>query len=168
MNDPDWFYNLDGVRNGPVSGARLKVLRKDSTLSDDTLVWTEGMNDWRPFEDCQTAAHSAPTIPNDVPTSLPIWLSFSGWGTIFLGVLCILSIIGIAIGGLLLLCGTSLLRLRTTVLEMVNNDGPANLAWRPLLGFAKSFTWLIIGGVVTVLFFWLFYVGVFTSTLLSS
>ena len=160
MNDEvHWYYDQAGTRQGPIPESQLRALRDQRTITDDTLVWREGMDDWRTLKECQTPLTAALTIPNDVPSSLPVWLSFCGWSTIILGIVSIGSIIGFVTGIILLFCGFSLLRLRTAVLNMVNHNGQPNEAWQPLLSFAKSYTWLMIGIVLSMIFFVLFYTG---------
>jgi membrane protease subunit (stomatin/prohibitin family) len=42
----DWYYVSDGERRGPVGVAALRRLRTAGTLTDDTLVWRNGMKEW--------------------------------------------------------------------------------------------------------------------------
>ncbi len=43
-----WYYSLGGQRIGPVSWLELSSLAKVGEINDATLVWREGMADWRP------------------------------------------------------------------------------------------------------------------------
>jgi GYF domain 2 len=47
MNEREWHYVEDGQQCGPVSESRLVELLGDGTLGPATLVWTQGMKDWR-------------------------------------------------------------------------------------------------------------------------
>ncbi|MEZ5324456.1 MAG: YciC family protein [Verrucomicrobiales bacterium] len=47
----EWYFADNGERRGPVSGQQLAQLRAAGTLAGDTLVWTEGMDDWVPMTD---------------------------------------------------------------------------------------------------------------------
>src|SRR3954462_1167275 len=42
----EWYYSVDGDRQGPVSGAELKKLAEAGTLKAADLVWKDGMPDW--------------------------------------------------------------------------------------------------------------------------
>jgi TM2 domain-containing membrane protein YozV len=42
----EWYYSVDGDRQGPVSGAELKKLAEAGTLKATDLVWKDGMPDW--------------------------------------------------------------------------------------------------------------------------
>lgn len=44
----EWFYADGEERVGPVTEAELVRLVSIGTVERDTLVWTEGMNDWKP------------------------------------------------------------------------------------------------------------------------
>jgi TM2 domain-containing membrane protein YozV len=42
----EWYYSIDGDRQGPVGSADLKKLAEARTLKPDDLVWKDGMADW--------------------------------------------------------------------------------------------------------------------------
>jgi TM2 domain-containing membrane protein YozV len=44
----EWYYSVDGDRQGPVSAADLKKLADAGTLKPADLVWKDGMTDWAP------------------------------------------------------------------------------------------------------------------------
>src|SRR5690606_17952525 len=47
-----WYYaDADHVRQGPVDAASLVRLRLQGRLGWDTLVWREGMAEWRPMRE---------------------------------------------------------------------------------------------------------------------
>jgi|GEM_PF-4518444 len=48
---PDWFYAKDSQKIGPLPESEIRALIEKGTLSKDTLVWTDGMNDWLPTID---------------------------------------------------------------------------------------------------------------------
>ena len=50
LMDADWFYEIKGERQGPVTGEELQALRNAGTIGDTNLVWEEGMVDWVAFE----------------------------------------------------------------------------------------------------------------------
>ena len=43
-----WYYANGDEEIGPVSAQELKDLTKDGTVGPETLVWKEGMSDWKP------------------------------------------------------------------------------------------------------------------------
>lgn len=42
----EWYYSVDGDRQGPVAAADLKKLAEAGTLKPADLVWKDGMADW--------------------------------------------------------------------------------------------------------------------------
>jgi TM2 domain-containing membrane protein YozV len=44
----EWYYSVDGDRQGPVGAAELKKLADAGTLKPTDLVWKDGMADWAP------------------------------------------------------------------------------------------------------------------------
>jgi len=46
MAEKSWFYAQNGERQGPVSETEMQRLVQAGTIGADTLVWTEGMQDW--------------------------------------------------------------------------------------------------------------------------
>jgi TM2 domain-containing membrane protein YozV/ribosomal protein L12E/L44/L45/RPP1/RPP2 len=42
----EWYYSVDGDRQGPVSAADLKKLAEGGNLKPSDLVWKDGMADW--------------------------------------------------------------------------------------------------------------------------
>ena len=42
----NWFYAKDGQQIGPVEFSEIERLRSEGQLTDDTLVWQEGMANW--------------------------------------------------------------------------------------------------------------------------
>jgi len=77
MNETAWFYERSGERVGPVSLDALRLLRSEGALGDETLVWCEGMPDWRPFAEAvpgvlgETAPREGATAPSSAPTPVP-------------------------------------------------------------------------------------------------
>jgi uncharacterized RDD family membrane protein YckC len=55
-----WYYVKDGARQGPVEEGELSRLAGQGAVRPDTLVWSEGMSDWRPYS---TVTLSAPGYP---------------------------------------------------------------------------------------------------------
>lgn len=47
----DWYYSQNNERHGPISETELADLQQTGTITEETLVWREGWNDWRRFAD---------------------------------------------------------------------------------------------------------------------
>jgi len=42
----EWYYSVNGDRQGPITAAELKKLAEGGTLKPTDLVWKDGMGDW--------------------------------------------------------------------------------------------------------------------------
>ena len=42
----NWFYAKNGQQIGPVDFSEIERLRAEGQLTDDTLVWQQGMANW--------------------------------------------------------------------------------------------------------------------------
>jgi uncharacterized membrane protein YjgN (DUF898 family) len=58
-----WCYALHNERHGPVEEATLRDLLNAGTITAATLVWREGMPDWRPLGDMDLGAPPPPDSP---------------------------------------------------------------------------------------------------------
>lgn len=47
----EWFYATGGNRVGPVAPVAFENLVKEGVVKTDTLVWSKGMAEWRPYTD---------------------------------------------------------------------------------------------------------------------
>ena len=45
----EYYYVIDGNRNGPVGEEDLRGLAASGGVTGETLVWTEGMAEWQPY-----------------------------------------------------------------------------------------------------------------------
>ena len=50
-----WYYQLNGSSQGPVEAGQLDDLLRQNMIGDDTLVWTDGMEQWQPYRDSRGA-----------------------------------------------------------------------------------------------------------------
>ena len=67
-----WYYaDRDNARQGPVDAAELVRLRLRRQLDWDTLVWREGMADWRPMRDFAAELGRPRTRPRRRPPTRP-------------------------------------------------------------------------------------------------
>ena len=65
----NWYYGLNGAQQGPVDQAALEELHARGTVTAETLVWTEGMPEWKPFGQIRSATAPAPAA---APTSATV------------------------------------------------------------------------------------------------
>lgn len=59
----DWYYAEEGQQKGPVTETEFHSLVQQGIIKGDTLVWREGMESWRPYEQ-MTGATVAATAPS--------------------------------------------------------------------------------------------------------
>jgi uncharacterized RDD family membrane protein YckC len=57
-----WYYANEGQRLGPVSQAEFEKMVHDGVITADTLVWRDGMAEWRPF---------SVVVPGGIPPADP-------------------------------------------------------------------------------------------------
>jgi hypothetical protein len=76
--DRQWHYAEDGRQRGPVSSAQLKAMADSRQITPETLVWTDGMADWKPAREFSRLfpdeapigiEPEPPPIPRAPPTS---------------------------------------------------------------------------------------------------
>ena len=66
-----WYYAIGSERKGPVTEAELDQLAAQGELRSDTLVWRDGMADWKPLAEVRpTAATSQPPLLATATTPL--------------------------------------------------------------------------------------------------
>ncbi len=65
-----WYYEQNGNRIGPVDEVTMRSLIADRTISNDTLVWTNGMANWTPLQQTQLAAGLP--VPPPTPYVAPV------------------------------------------------------------------------------------------------
>lgn len=60
-----WFYEKDGERKGPVEPAAISQLLAEAEITEESLVWKEGMSDWAPLKTTELlpASGARPTPP---------------------------------------------------------------------------------------------------------
>jgi len=46
----DWFYGKDNTQHGPVSDLEVRNLISTGQITQDTIIWREGMTDWLPMK----------------------------------------------------------------------------------------------------------------------
>ncbi|PTY08248.1 RDD family protein [Opitutaceae bacterium EW11] len=55
-----WYYAINGQRQGPVTEAEFEQLLRDGVIRPDTLVWRQGMANWQRHGDVAPAAAPTP------------------------------------------------------------------------------------------------------------
>jgi GYF domain 2 len=58
----NWFYSVNGQQSGPVSDSQLDELLQSGKINSNTLVWHDGMTDWKPFGTVRPL--TPPPLPN--------------------------------------------------------------------------------------------------------
>ncbi len=57
----NWYYVDGGQQAGPVTDEQFEELRRAGKITDDTLVWREGMTDWLPSRQARPAGDQTQT-----------------------------------------------------------------------------------------------------------
>ncbi len=53
----DWYYLKNSERHGPVTGDTITTLLQAGKVAEDTMVWTGGMDSWRPLREMRSSPH---------------------------------------------------------------------------------------------------------------
>src|SRR5437868_11778858 len=64
-----WYYSDAGQQKGPVTDDQFEQLVRDGAIQSATLVWREGMTDWKPL--AQVRAINPPPITAPAKTIVP-------------------------------------------------------------------------------------------------
>jgi uncharacterized RDD family membrane protein YckC len=67
----DWYYVDAGQQAGPVNDAQLEALASRGTILNDTLVWREGMENWRMYGEVIAPGSRALAAPPIVGPAAP-------------------------------------------------------------------------------------------------
>jgi TM2 domain-containing membrane protein YozV len=68
----EWYYTVNGERQGPVTAAELKKLVADGKLKVDDLVWKDGMSDWSPVKSIKGLSDSSSSGTKAVEKKRPL------------------------------------------------------------------------------------------------
>src|SRR5438270_9974179 len=74
----DWYYVSNGERKGPIPQAEFDQLTQQGVIASTTLVWREGMAEWRSYGEL-----TAPPIITPPPPVVPGGVVCSQCGQIF-------------------------------------------------------------------------------------
>jgi len=58
-----WYYASGGKQEGPVTDDAFDALVANGTITPLTLVWRQGMAEWKPYREVRPAAPPPPTMP---------------------------------------------------------------------------------------------------------
>lgn len=69
----NWFYSEGGAQKGPVDDAAFRALVTNGTIRPDSLVWHEGMADWKPLSEAEPglAPEVVPPSPAGAEAAAP-------------------------------------------------------------------------------------------------
>lgn len=59
-----WYYTTNGERLGPISQSGMKSLYEQKTITPETLVWQEGMENWQPMASTRLASEFQIPLPD--------------------------------------------------------------------------------------------------------
>jgi uncharacterized membrane protein len=59
----DWYYAANNEQKGPVNESELKADLASGKITDDTLVWKDGMDNWTPAKQIPAFAFRQPPTP---------------------------------------------------------------------------------------------------------
>ena len=63
-----WYYANQGQQAGPVDEAAFENLVRQGVVRDDSLVWKEGMDEWKPYSAVRPSPMAAaPTVVMQIP-----------------------------------------------------------------------------------------------------
>jgi uncharacterized RDD family membrane protein YckC len=65
----NWYYVDQGKQAGPVDDAQLDQLRAAGQITDDTLIWREGMANWQAYREARGGAAPAPFATGYAPAA---------------------------------------------------------------------------------------------------
>lgn len=65
-----WYYSENNQQLGPVTEDELKQKARSGSLKPTTLVWKDGMSDWKPISEIAELGIALQTAPAAAPTVL--------------------------------------------------------------------------------------------------
>ncbi|MCZ2341840.1 MAG: DUF4339 domain-containing protein [Bacteroidales bacterium] len=60
-NEAEWYYAVNDQRNGPVTVAELRQLAQMGKIGPESMVWKDGMEEWKPASRIRGLLPPAPT-----------------------------------------------------------------------------------------------------------
>ncbi len=68
----EWYYLDEGDEKGPIAPDRMRVLISTGTIGGDTMVWCDGMTDWKSARDSDLRASLPASALQAVPVAPPL------------------------------------------------------------------------------------------------
>ena len=68
----DWYHSVGGKQQGPVTHREMERLVSSGELKKETLIWKDGMENWKPagdvLPDLFNTGESTPPLPGSMPS----------------------------------------------------------------------------------------------------
>lgn len=95
----NWFYAVNGEKTGPLDEAKMKELVSSGVINADTLVWTEGMPEWKKASESTLFSEgNIPPLPEKLGSGLAVTSMVLGIVSIVLCLGPLTAIPGLIIG----------------------------------------------------------------------
>jgi len=72
MTDPKWYYEKDNQAWGPLYEDEIHILIREGSITADTLLWTEPMEEWSPASSIDKFRHFFVQSPPPLPSSMQL------------------------------------------------------------------------------------------------
>lgn len=72
MTDPNWYYEKDNQPWGPLYDEEVHILIREGSITANTLLWTESMEEWSPASSIDTFRYFFIQSPPPLPGSMQI------------------------------------------------------------------------------------------------
>lgn len=66
-----WYYAIDGEKHGPVAKDDIQRMIDDGDIGLDDLVWSRGMEDWKPASQVECIHPDPPPLPDEEKSPSP-------------------------------------------------------------------------------------------------
>jgi len=71
MSEIQWFWEQDGEQQGPIGESELRAKFENDELGGETLVWHEGLSDWKPASTVGLVTPNSGAAPETGPPPVP-------------------------------------------------------------------------------------------------
>ena len=158
-----WYYLVNNQQQGPISSEQLKELSANGTVTPQTYVWREGLDDWKPANMVQglfgqAGAPAGEALQASMPQSPPAQATASSSypsasypvGAVDTGPNAGLYL-GLSIGALIISCClccpivTAIPALIFAIIAMSKKGGGDMAGAYSMCGYAKILLWVTVG-----------------------
>lgn len=63
----EWWYSEKSKKIGPIQADELSKLFQNGKITQNTIVWQEGMPEWKPLGDVETLGSLKSVLPPPLP-----------------------------------------------------------------------------------------------------